>query len=243
MAKNKRTRAANETPAPAVVVTPPSAGPAALGPIVQLGFIAVAALAVYGFVGMAKEGELRRRCTPICGLTPQYAGVNRKAPSFTLSDLDGKSVSLDDYKNKVVILNLWSTSCLPCRKEIPDLAELTLLLRKRPDVVMLTITNDDNAADVKDFLKSLLREEAPFITLMDPENKVIKDKFGTTMVPETWIIDKRGVIRARFDGQRDWTSGLVTQLIDQVRAGGYCPLDIDGQKHSGEGAFVCKNDS
>ena len=211
-------------------------------PVVQLGFIAVAALAVYGFVAMAKEGELRRRCTAMCGLSPQYAGANRRAPSFTLADLDGKKVSLESFRDKVVVLNLWSTTCAPCRKEIPDLAELTQVLKKRTDVVVLTVTNDENAGQVRDFLKSILREDPPFVTLMDPDNDVIKDKFGTTMVPETWVIDKRGVIRARFDGTRDWTSGLVTQLVDQIRQGGYCPLEVDGEKHGGEGSFVCSSD-
>lgn len=241
MAKSKRNAAA---PPVEVAPAPEPTGPASwLAPVVQLGFIAVAALAVYGFVGMAKEGELRRRCTALCGLSPQYAGVARKAPAFTLNDLDGKPVSLSDYAGKVVILNLWSTTCLPCRKEIPDLAELTAVLHKRSDVAVLTVTNDENAAEVRDFLKSLLREDAPFVTLMDPESKVIKDKFGTTMVPETWIIDKQGVIRARFDGQRDWSSGLVTQMVDQVRQGGYCPVEINGSKRGGEGLFVCGNDT
>lgn len=244
MAKNKRKAPSKVAEAEPVVLPEVEPPPAAwLAPLVQLGFIAVAALAVYGFVGMAKEGELRRRCTAICGLTPQYAGVNRKAPSFTLADLDGKPVSLADYQGKVVLLNLWSTSCLPCRKEIPDLAELTQVLKKRSDVVVLTVTNDESPADVRDFLKSLLREDAPFITLMDPNNAVIRDKFGTTMVPETWVIDKRGVIRARFDGQRDWSSGLVTQMVDQVRQGSFCPIEINGNKRAGEGLFVCGNDS
>ena len=245
MAKNKRRVAAPVSSEEAVVLPErvPTARPPWMAPLVQLGFIAVSALAVYGFVGVAKEGELRRRCTAICGLTPQYAGVNRKAPAFTLSDLDGKPVSLSDFQGKVVILNLWATSCAPCRQEIPDLAELTQVLKKRTDVVMVTITNDENPADVRDFLKSLLREDAPFLTLMDPQNTVIRDKFGTTMVPETWVIDKRGIIRARFDGQRDWTSGLVTQMVDQVREGSFCPVEINGNRRSGEALFVCGKDS
>lgn len=215
----------------------------ALGSIVQLGFIGIAAFAVYAFVGMAKDGELRRRCSPLCALKPEYAGASRKAPAFMLEDLDGKSVSLDSFRDKVVVLNMWSTTCRPCVEELPALAELTSVLKKRDDVVVVTITNDENAAEVRDFLKSVLPSAPPFVTLIDPQNKVIGGQFGTTMVPETWILDKQGIVRARFDGQRDWTSGMITQLIDQVRAGGYCPMEVMAGKRSGEGAFVCNEGS
>lgn len=211
----------------------------ALSAIAQLGFIGLAAFSVYAFVGMAKEGELRRRCTPLCGLAPEYAGASRKMPSFVLNDLEGKPVSSESLAGKVLVLNLWSTTCKPCVEELPDLAELTQALRKRSDVVVVTISNDENPGEVRDFLQSVLPAAPPFLTLLDPDNSVIKEKFGTTMVPETWIIDARGVVRARFDGKRDWTSGLVTQLIDQVRAGGYCPLEINAGKRSGEGAPIC----
>jgi hypothetical protein len=72
--------------------------------------------------------------------------------------------------------------------------------------------------------------------------KTVKEKYGTNLFPETWIIDKEGIIRARFDGPRDWSGGAVAEYIDHVRAGGYCPIEIKGPERrdkSGQGAAVC----
>jgi hypothetical protein len=81
---------------------------------------------------------------------------------------------------------------------------------------------------VKDTLKGILREEAPFAILFDPDGDgVVRAKFGTNLFPETWFIDKRGVIRARFDGGRDWANPAILELIDQLRDGTYCPLRVD----------------
>lgn len=211
----------------------------AVGLMVQLLFVALAAFGVYGFVVMAKEGELRRRCTPLCALKPQYAGAERVVPSFTLLDMNGKPVSIESYRGKVVVLNFWTKTCGPCLEEMPALVELTHLLASRDDVAVLTVSTDDGPDDVRDLLKSLLKDEPPFPVLFDPNLQVVRDKFGTTLFPETWVLDKRGVVRARFDGQRDWTSSIVTELVDQLRGGGYCPLRVQGGVKSGEGAAIC----
>lgn len=212
--------------------------------LAHLVFVALAAVMVYGFVSMAKEGELRRRCAPTCLLKPEYAGVARTAPNFTLQDMTGKSVSLSDYKGKVVVLNFWTKTCGPCMEEMPDLAELHRALRTKPDVAFITVSTDEGPADVQGTLRAVLREEPQFPVLFDPDLKVVKEKYGTSLFPETWIIDKEGIIRARFDGPRDWTSGVVAEYIEQVRRGGYCPIEIKGptrRDRQGTGAQVCDN--
>jgi peroxiredoxin len=207
----------------------------------QLGFAAVAALLVYSFVSVAKEGELRRRCTASCLLRPAYMGADRKAPDFVLKDMSGKDVSLSSYAGKVVVLNFWTKTCGPCLEEMPELADLTEVLRDRRDVAVLTVSTDDGPDDVRDTLKTVLptRKEAPFPVLFDPDSKVVGAKYGTHLFPETWIIDKRGVIRARFDGAREWTNPAVVELIDQIRKGGWCPLEVKDGRTTGEAAGLC----
>ncbi len=193
----------------------------------QVAFVLAAAALVYGFVGVTREAELRRRCNAACLLRPNYMGADRKAPAFELKDLSGKSVTLKQFEGKVVVLNFWSKTCGPCLEEMPELAELAKILHEKPDVAVITISIDETAQEASMTLKALLKEEPPFLTLMDPDNKIVKGKFGTTLVPETWVIDKRGIIRARFDGAKEWGNPAVVEYVDQIRAGGYCPIDIE----------------
>lgn len=212
----------------------------AFAPIAHLAFVAAAAVGVYSFVSVAKEAETRRRCAPTCLLRPNYAGYEKKAPSFELKDVAGKSVSLESYKGKVVILNFWTKTCGPCMEEMPEIADLARILAPLDDVAVVTISTDETAEEARDTLKAVLRGDPPFSVLMDPDVKVVRDKYGTTLYPETWIIDKRGVIRARFDGAREWSSATVVQLVEQIRGGSFCPAEARDGKFVGDGARLCE---
>jgi peroxiredoxin len=210
----------------------------------QFAFVLLAAGLVYTFVGVTREGELRRRCSAACALHPSYMGANRKAPSFTLTDSKGRSVKLDDYRGKVVLLNFWTTTCGPCREEMPTIAELTNIVSDRKDVAIVTVSIDDDAKEAMDVLHGLLNAAPPFTVLFDPNANIVRGKFGTSLYPETWLIDKHGVIRARFDGAKDWSDSTVVELIDDLRKDGYCPVDV-GEKGgelqmSGEAAKLCE---
>lgn len=211
-----------------------------LAPLAHLAFVAVAAVGVYSFVSVAKEGEARRRCSPTCLLRPSYAGYERKAPAFTLKDTKGNDVSLESYRGKVVVLNFWTKTCGPCMEEMPEIADLARILRPKGDVAVLTVSTDESAEDAQGTIKALLREEPPFPILMDPDAKVVRDKYGTSLYPETWIIDKNGVIRARFDGAREWSNATVVQLVDQIRGGVYCPVEAKDGRFRGEAARLCE---
>jgi peroxiredoxin len=210
--------------------------------VIYVAFALLAALLVYSFVSVAREGELRRRCNPTCLLRPNYTGADRLAPSFELKDMNGVPVSLSQYKGKVVVLNFWTKTCGPCLEEMPDLAELAKVVADRKDVAVLTISTDEGPDDVRDTLQVVLKtDKPPFPVLFDPESQVVGGKFGTHLFPETWIIDKRGVIRARFDGAKDWTNAAIVELIDQIRNGGYCPIDMKDGRATGQGAGLCED--
>ncbi|MBK6695817.1 MAG: TlpA family protein disulfide reductase [Myxococcales bacterium] len=208
-------------------------------PAFYLAFVLLAGVLVYSFVASAQEGELRRRCAPTCLLRPDYAGHSRTLPSFTLPDMKGAAVSSDAFKGKVIVLNFWTKTCGPCLEEMPEIVDLTRILKDRGDVVVLTISTDDGPDDVRSTLQAVIREEPPFPVLFDPDSKIVGGKFGTRLFPETWIVDKKGVIRARFDGARAWSNPAVVELVDQIRAGGYCPIDVNEGRTSGLGARIC----
>lgn len=232
------------TPTPTGIgYTPPVAfSLKALSPAFQLAFIAGSAVLVYSFVAVAREAEARRKCSAICTLHPNYAGANRRVPDFALKDMMGHEVTSASLRGKVVVLNFWTKTCGPCLQEMPEIAELAKILRPKADVALLTVSSDDGPADVADTLKSVLREESPFPVLFDPDLRIIGGKFGTHLFPETWIIDKRGVVRARFDGSRDWSSSAVVEFVDDLRSGGYCAVEVHEGKviSSGDAARACE---
>lgn len=210
--------------------------PAQLG---QLVFIAVAAFFVYAFVGTAKEGELRRACASLCALAPHYADTNRRAPDFELPNLAGKKVRLSEFRGRTVILNFWSKSCPPCLEEMPSLAALAHSIEGRKDVVLLTVTTDESAEDAKRTLDSVLGAPAPFEVLVDSDARIVTERFGTRLFPETWFIDPNGLVVARVDGARDWndpaTMNFVTGLANPLG----CPVTFHGGRPEGPGAEIC----
>ena len=236
MAKAKRPSSHRREPPPPPP-SPPSWAYAAYG-----AFVLLAAVLVYSFVTVAREGESRRECSALCLMHPNYAGADRIAPDFRLKDMNGREVTLSSYRGKVVLLNFWVSSCGPCKEEMPDLGELAHILKPQNDVALVTVSVDDGPDDVRDLLKTLLREDPPFPVLFDPGGaEAVKAKFGTELFPETWLIDKRGVIRARFDGARPWKDPVAVELIDELRGNDYCPVEIKGGNTTGKAAHFCQD--
>ena len=199
----------------------------AVSSALQLGFVVAAAILVYSFVATARESETRRKCSAVCLMQPSYAGAERTLPPFELTDLSGQQHSSREWEGKVVVLNFWNTTCRFCLQEMPSFVELAKVLHSRTDVAVVTISTDDDPQQARDALKSVSREVPEFEALIDPDSRVVAGKFGTTLYPETWIIDRHGNIRARFDGARDWSNSAVVEIVDEIRAGTYCPISIN----------------
>lgn len=207
--------------------------------LAQVAFILVAATFVYAFVSTAKEGETRRACDALCAMKPQYADYARKAPNFSLPNLDGKLISLSDYRGKVIILNFWSKSCPPCLEEMPSLAQLGEGLKGRDDIVLITISTDDSAEDARNTLLSTLGRPAPFEVLIDADARVVTDLFGTKLYPETWYIDAEGIIRARLDGKRDYGDSQALALAESLKSPLVCGLRFREGQAKGKNAELC----
>lgn len=207
----------------------------------QLVFVVIAAIAVYSFVSTARDANNRRVCTPICAMTPTYAAQNRLAPDFALPSIDGKTVRLSDYKGKVIILNFWTKSCQPCLEEMPSLAKLTDLLRGHRDMVVLTVSTGADAQDVKNTVQSVLGRAPPFAVLVDEDAKVVEGKYGTRLYPETWFIDPYGVIRARFDGARNWNTSLAIDFAKSLEDPAGCSIQFSRGQPYGNLAGLCQD--
>jgi cytochrome c biogenesis protein CcmG, thiol:disulfide interchange protein DsbE len=132
------------------------------------------------------------------------------APDFTLQDSDHK-ISLRQYRGQVVVLNFWATWCPPCIEETPSLVKMQSLLKDRGVVVLAVSIDADDAAYHK-FLKNY---NVNMVTVRDEARKA-SNLYGTFGWPETYIIDRNGVIRRKFIGPVNWTSPEITDYLSKL---------------------------
>jgi cytochrome c biogenesis protein CcmG/thiol:disulfide interchange protein DsbE len=142
------------------------------------------------------------------GSRPPRIGSN--APDFTVQDAQAK-VTLSQFHGQVVVLNFWATWCPPCVEEVPSLVEMQRRMKARGVTVLaVSVDVDDNAYRqfVKDHGVSLL-------TVRDPDQKS-NALYGTFKFPETYIIDRNGVMRRKFIGAVDWTEPEITDFLSKL---------------------------
>ena len=125
------------------------------------------------------------------------------ASSFTLVDLNGNQVSLDQYKGKVVMLNFWATWCPPCRRELPDIVRLREELKDNNFEVIGIIAEqpNDNVINNVNALKSQFGMNYPLVWF---SNQVINDYGPINGIPRTFILNKKGEIVGDFEGARPY---------------------------------------
>ena len=124
------------------------------------------------------------------------------APEFRLPDLDGQMVNLADYTGKVVLLNIWATWCPPCVEEMPSMEKLYQELKEEDFVILAASIDASGREVVAPFMES---HKLNFPALTDTQGK-LQDLYQTTGVPESFIIDKNGIIAEKIIGPRDWAT-------------------------------------
>jgi peroxiredoxin len=185
------------------------------GRMAQAAFVLVAIGAMGVFASSAKDGETRRAPDNLVRyLNPSYTGENRTAPDFDLTDRTGRHVRLSDYRGKTVVLHFWTRTCGPCVEELQTtIPAFDEMVKDRRDIALLMVTVD---ADWNAIAPLVPRDfHAPI--LFDPRRQVVTAKYGTRLFPETWVIDRDGVIRARFDHTIEWDSPLFIDYLATLR--------------------------
>jgi peroxiredoxin len=120
------------------------------------------------------------------------------APDFTLKDINGKSVSLSDFKGKVVVLNFWATWCTPCIHEIPDFNALQAKYGSSGVQFIGVAVDDEGISKVKPWVQ---KNNVGYPILLSDDD--IFKKYGDmSAIPTTFIIDRSGNIRERYVGAR-----------------------------------------
>ncbi len=142
------------------------------------------------------------------GSRPQHVGAAAK--EFIVRDSDHQ-VSLNQFRGQVVVLNFWATWCPPCMQELPSMMDMQNQLRSRGVVVLgVSIDVDDDA-----YHRFLKQRGVNFVTVRDPEQKVA-GMYGTSGWPESYIIDRQGVLRRKIVGPINWGSPEVMQFLTKL---------------------------
>jgi thiol-disulfide isomerase/thioredoxin len=144
---------------------------------------------------------------------PVNAVAKEKSPAPDVSVVslaDGKTLKLSDLKGKVVMLNFWATWCPPCREEIPSMMKLNSVMTGKPFQMVAVSIDEGGRPAVESFFKSTGFSLPTFIDESGASAKV----YGITGVPESFIIDRQGVLVKKIVGGAAWDSPEVVSFLE-----------------------------
>jgi thiol-disulfide isomerase/thioredoxin len=130
---------------------------------------------------------------------------------LVLDNLAGERVSLDQYKDQVVLLNFWSSWCKPCVEEIPSLIRLKNKLDQQ-NFQIITINVGESKQTIKDFMK---RVKFNLPILLDDSGVAVRD-WGVYAYPSSFLLDKNGSIRYAYRGALEWDTPSIIKTISQL---------------------------
>ena len=134
--------------------------------------------------------------------------IGKAAPQFVLSD-GTRTIDLSKLRGRVVVLNLWATYCAPCIEELPSLLEMQ---KRMPEIAVVAVSIDQDP-DV--YHKFLTDHHVNLLTVRDEEMRV-NALYGTAQIPETYIIDRQGIVRRKFVSAQDWTSPEIMSFLAKL---------------------------
>ncbi len=136
--------------------------------------------------------------------------IGTAAPDFAIQDADRKVV-LSELRGKVVVLNFWATWCGPCVEEMPSLVQLQQRFKDK-GITVLGVSIDVDGDAYHKFLKDY---KIDFPTVRDPDQKT-SGLYGSFKWPETYIIDRNGIVRRKFIGAVDWSQPEVVDFLSKL---------------------------
>ena len=149
-------------------------------------FIAMLILSVLAVPALAQQPTIRFVRNP------------DPAPAFKVDTLEGKPLSLADYKNKVILLNFWATWCGPCRSEIPDLVELQNKYKDQLQVIGLVVDDDD-----EDAVKKFAEKYGINYPIAIATEELLTEYGGIPALPTSFVLDGEGRVVQKHEGLRD----------------------------------------
>ena len=145
--------------------------------------------------------------------TKKSAAAVEKSPAPDVSVVslaNGSVLKLSDLKGKVVLLNFWATWCPPCREEIPSMMKLNSLMAGKP-FQMVAISIDEGG---KPAIESFFKESGSLLPAYLDESGASAKIYGVTGIPETFVIDKQGIIVKKVIGGFAWDSPEAVSFLE-----------------------------
>ena len=135
--------------------------------------------------------------------------------NFTLKDLSGKSVSLDQFKGKTVVLNFWATWCPPCRQEMPEFNDMSKDFAKNGSAVLLAINMTDGQRDTPAKVASFIKDNKYSMTVLLDTDQSLAEYFGVRYIPSTFVINSKGKLTGQIQGGT--TKAAVMKLVNEAK--------------------------
>jgi len=198
---------------------------------IAITLIALALIVWYGIAEWSSKG------TQPAGVTVATTG-SKTAPAVTaapaplvvplpaelrntaLKTLDGRSLKLSDFADKVVVLNIWATWCGPCRQEMPELVKVSNDYKDRGVIVLglaTTYNERDDQQHVKDYIKA---QNVPYQIIWDDgtlAEPLVEAVQGRSVIPQSFVISRDGRIVKHFEGFRPYSDPLsMRQAIEEA---------------------------
>ncbi|HWC75356.1 MAG TPA: TlpA disulfide reductase family protein [Gemmatimonadales bacterium] len=144
--------------------------------------------------------------------------VGSTAPNFHAVELpSGRPATIANYRGKVVLLNIWATWCPPCKVEMPSMERLSHKLAGT-DFQLVAVSVDEQDSTVVD---KFVKDMGLTFQILHNQDGTIRQIYQTTGVPESFVIDRDGVIVKKVIGAADWDApvneNLIRRLLDAPR--------------------------
>lgn len=135
-----------------------------------------------------------------------------QAPDISVVSLDNQQLTLSSLQGKVVLLNFWATWCPPCREEIPSMMKLNAFMAGKPFQMVCVSVDEGGKGAVESYFKNSGFSLPAYV---DATGQAART-YGITGVPETFVIDKNGVIQKKIIGGLDWSSPEVIAYLENL---------------------------
>ena len=143
-----------------------------------------------------------------CNRGDKPGQIGAVAPNVVIHSSQ-RTIQLSQFRGKPLVLNFWATWCAPCLEELPSLMQMQ---KNLPGVQVLAVSIDDDPEAYQDFLKQY---SISLLSVRDGSHGA-NLQFGTVKVPETYIIDRNGIVRRKLIGATNWTDPEIESYLAKL---------------------------